>query len=636
MQPEHLVLCGGLRPIQRQRAKIHRLDVSGSLPNVQLRISDIRRALVTNVQDVLTDLLEIAAYVYCADGTVRRGGSKMSQLGKDWRRRFRFVIPVRLPNFWSSILISTLLVDALSFLSDDFYFFEFEQLRDPQGFQRYLDLDGAEARGFRADEVVLFSGGLDSLAGAVAELGGDTGRIALVSHGSAPKIASHQSYLVEALSARFGNNRIFHVPVWVYKHEAIGKEFTQRSRSFLYAALGFVVARIFGLPRLRFFENGVVSLNLPIVSHELGARASRTTHPQVISGFTKLFSAVAGISFTVENPFLWKTKSEIVKSMAHHGCAELICHTVSCTRVREMTVAQTHCGVCSQCLDRRFAVLAAGLASYDPGVLYRLDPLIGDVPRGDSRTLAEAYVRSASDIERMNDLAFFGRFGEAGRAVRFLSESANEAGRKIFELYKRHASEVCAVIDDAIRSNASALRAHALPGSCLLVLALPKRGDVDAFVRSKPFKDPAELEYEGELNEARSRIEIRIAFDDDNKAVTLWSGEQLGGASYSLLNSLRPGYDNAKRAGLAPENYPFVDGRKLADQLNIEESALRRRISRLRRHLDKCSIACGYGPLSPDAVIENEPRGGYRLNPAVLVLAASELPPHQGVTFRKR
>jgi hypothetical protein len=301
-----------------------------------------------------------------------------------------------------------------------------------------------------------------------------------------------------------------------------------------------------------------------------------------------------------------------------------------------MTLAQTHCGVCSQCIDRRFAVLAAGLETHDPGMLYRLDPLVGELPLGDARTLAAAYVRSASDIERMNDLAFFGQFGEAGRAVRFLSESPNEAGRRIFELYKRHASEVCAVVDDAIRSNASALRAHALPGSCLLVLALPKRGDADAFVRPKPFKDPAELEYEDELNEVRSRIEIRIAFDDDKKTVILWSGEQLGGASYSLLNSLRHEYENAKRAGFAPENYPFVHGRKLSDQLNIEEPALRRRISRLRRRLDKCSIASGSGPLSPDAVIENEPWGGYRLNPTVLVLAASELSPHQEVTSRKR
>ena len=79
--------------------------------------------------------------------------------------------------------------------------------------------------------------------------------------------------------------------------------------------------------------------------------------------------------------------------------------------------------------------------------------------------------------------AFFSRFGEAGRTVRFLPDNANEAGRRIYELHKRHANEVCAVIDNAIRSNASALRSHSLPASCLLVLALPKRGDVEIFMR---------------------------------------------------------------------------------------------------------------------------------------------------------
>jgi hypothetical protein len=135
---------------------------------------------------------------------------------------------------------------------------------------------------------------------------------------------SRQSNLVEALRAHVGRHRLFHVPVWVNTDQAIGKEFTQRSRSFLYAALGFVVARIFGLFRIRFFENGVVSLNLPIAPHGLGSRASRTTHPQVISGFSKLFSALVQASFTVQNPFLWKTKTEIVRMIAEHGCASLI------------------------------------------------------------------------------------------------------------------------------------------------------------------------------------------------------------------------------------------------------------------------------------------------------------------------
>ena len=95
--------------------------------------------MVTDISDLLTDLVELAAYIYCGDGTVRRGGSTLAQMGRDWRRKLRFVVPVRVPEVWSSPPISTLLTETLSFLSDDFYAFEFEQLRSPPGFQNYLE-----------------------------------------------------------------------------------------------------------------------------------------------------------------------------------------------------------------------------------------------------------------------------------------------------------------------------------------------------------------------------------------------------------------------------------------------------------------------------------------------------------------
>jgi hypothetical protein len=89
----------------------------------------------------------------------------------------------------------------------------------------------------------------------------------------------------------------------------------------------------------------------------------------------------------------------------------------SSARVRKMTVAQTHCGVCSQCVDRRFAVLAAGLEAHDPATLYKPNLLIDSLPPGHARTMVEAYVSTASDIERMNDVALFARFGEVSRAL---------------------------------------------------------------------------------------------------------------------------------------------------------------------------------------------------------------------------
>jgi hypothetical protein len=96
--------------------------------------------------------------------------------------------------------------------------------------------------------------------------------------------------------------------------------------------------------------------------------------------------------------------------------------------------------------------------------------------------MVEAYVRTASEIERLNDAAFFARFGEVSRALRFIPEGAEEAGRKTFELGKRHAVEVCGVVEDGVRKNASALRARTLPMGSLLVLAVSRRDNVDTFV----------------------------------------------------------------------------------------------------------------------------------------------------------
>src|SRR5690606_11435438 len=98
--------------------------------------------------------------------------------------------------------------------------------------------------------VTLFSGGLDSLAGAVEAL--DSGEsVALVSHQSSTMIRARQRDLVETLRARTRSNQLFHVSVVVNKGSAPARSFTQRSRSFLFATLGFVVARLFGVGDVR-------------------------------------------------------------------------------------------------------------------------------------------------------------------------------------------------------------------------------------------------------------------------------------------------------------------------------------------------------------------------------------------------
>jgi hypothetical protein len=204
----------------------------------------------------------------------------------------------------------------LSFLSEDEYTFEFEKATNPVQFQDYLEFGDDGGTAFRADEVVLFSGGLDSLGGAVEELSTTEKRIALVSHHSSSKIFDFQKRLIAELRERFPK-RLIHLPVLMTRQQETlpAPEYTHRSRSFLYAAFACTVARLFGNGQIRFFENGVLSINLPISEQVVGARATRTTHPLVLERFRDFFSAAVGKVVEVENPFVWRTKADVVRSI---------------------------------------------------------------------------------------------------------------------------------------------------------------------------------------------------------------------------------------------------------------------------------------------------------------------------------
>ena len=331
MSVEHVILCGSSAAASGGSKKgTVRLRLWGQHANVTLKISDISKKMAANIPPVLVDLLEIATYVYCADQATTRGAGNTRHYGAQWRRRFTFHIPVREPDVWSSSPVLTALQGTLGFLSDDEYAFTFTALTDPPAVAQYLDFSPGEATGVRPDEVMLFSGGIDSLGGAVREAVVGKKTIALVSHRSSPKIAKRQKDLLADLGAH-GSTRLFHVPVWIHKDKALGREFTQRTRSFLYASLAAVVARIFDLWGIRFYENGVVSVNLPIAPQVVGGRATRTTHPQVLNGFSEIFTALFQKPFTVENPFLWMTKAQVVRSIRDAGCGDLIKYAVSCT-----------------------------------------------------------------------------------------------------------------------------------------------------------------------------------------------------------------------------------------------------------------------------------------------------------------
>jgi Queuosine biosynthesis protein QueC len=616
---EHLVICGEPNRPDCADKRTLRLSLQGKTPNVRLRITDLSKRLVANIPDVLVDLLEIASYVYAADGAISRGGKSDAQMGARWRRKFRLVIPVRRPDLWLSPAVHAALVDTLRFLSEDEYVFEFVELVEQLAVQNYFEFSGVSKDSFLPEEIVLFSGGLDSFAGSIEELIVNNKSIALVSHRSASKMASAQMQLIDGLRKRVSASRILHIPVWVTVDENLAKESTHRTRSFLFAALGGVTAHLFNIDRIKFFENGVMSLNLPPVTQVVGARATRTTHPQTLHGFRSLMSALLEREFDVVNPFVWMTKTEVVATIAANGFADLIRDTRSCTRVHNMTKFNPHCGHCSQCIDRRFAVLAAGQGQNDPDEAYKVDLFTHERSAGPDREMALAYVRSASEVNRMADVAFFSRYGETSRAVGFYSEPAGTVGARIFDLHRRHAAAICAVFDRAIASHAAELRQGSLPSSCLLSLVVAQQG-ADAVTA---YPDRSQVVDRTIM----TRPEIRMAVDEKRKRVIFDRWGEIKGVGAELLIFLASLHRQATSNEVAPERYPFAQTRDALSKLHIDgQETLRRRVFRCRKQIETLATNAGDPPPSIDDIIENHQWHGYRLNPDVVrIVAVTEL-----------
>ena len=610
------MLCGSVAG-RGEAGRSISLSLHGPSPNVHLKITDISRRLLTNIPDVLLDLLEIASYIYAADSAISRGGVTDARMGMSWRRRLRFLIPVRLPDLWSSALVTSCLMETLSFLSDDEYQIEFRSLNKPPEIGSYFEFPDSEASSFAPDQVMLFSGGLDSLAGAIEQLSVHGKKVALVSHRSASKIAEAQKDLVVQLRSRFGTARLLHIPVWAYPNSSLGQEHTHRTRSLLFAALGAVIARLFGRTQLSIFENGVVSLNLPMVAQVVGARATRTTHPQVLSGLRRLFSNALGCAFDIHNPFAWLTKVEVIERIARNGCSDLIRHTRSCTRVRDMTRLHPHCGRCSQCLDRRFGILAAGQEEEDPVEAYKTDLFLGSRQPGPDREMALAFIRSSSEINRMTDVVFFARYGETSRIVGFFTEPADAVGTRIFDLYRRHAAGVCRVFDGSITLHAAKLREGSLPSDCLLSLIVSRYETGNVYSVSGSAVEQL----------VTGSPEIRIAIDAEQKRVIFARWGEMKGAGADLIIALAGPFRGAAGREPGSECYPFVKtGDLLRHIRGISEETLRRRVLRCRNKVTQLAQSAGEPPPPIDAVIESNQWHGYRLNPdRIRIVAMSEL-----------
>ena len=612
-------------PDAQASGKDRAIRINGRNATFRIATERLSIRLVEPIPGRLLDLLEISAGVFAADGSIQRGGETRPNFGRAWRRQFDFRIDVREPDFWNRAAVRAQLSEVLDAISEDEARFSFAQSNAAPDAQVYFKFDQATHPAFQCDEVVLFSGGIDSLVGTLELLEAGKGRVALVTHLSANKRLPHLTGLVRRLQHRYPDRTLW-LPVQARRSSTRGRETTQRTRSLLFTALAVVATRMLGGNRITFFENGIVSHNLPISNQVVGTMATRTTHPLGLRRLSELMRLVTGEAVTIENPFEWLTKTEVVSKLSGLDAEDLLEQTVSCSRVWERKALIPHCGECSQCLDRRFAVLAAGMAERDPAPGYETDVLLGERNSGPGRTVALDWTRHAAAMPDMNETAFMDRFGaEVMRIVEGFPEKPHvRTAAQIIGLHRRHGMAVRGVLQAATEKRAGEIVTGTLPKTSLLAMVVAQQNGGLASLDRAP---RVQLAGPDDAGAEVPIFPLQVTLSGDlSKARALVRGlGPLSPAPSRVVAVLVP-LNLADRAeARAPEDHRSMSGAEAARQLRATAGFVRQNVLRCRSELADYYFVIEGEPPPKDLLIERRPKG-YLLDPECRVIRADQGP----------
>ncbi|MEP6815176.1 MAG: Qat anti-phage system QueC-like protein QatC [Marmoricola sp.] len=310
--------------------------------------------------DTAGHLLVLAAGVYTVDKAEPR-----SQAPDAWTRTMGLTAPSSQP--------LTAFGKALNFLSGDHWTITADQPAKTGPFDTLPPLLIMDGELETADAVALFSGGLDSLCGAIDYLDGHpTKNLVLVSHYDHGKATSKQLVLFQSIAAQYPG-RVAHRRLWLAAPNTNKKqlvpvlptqETTTRGRSFLFICAAVALANaISPTTPVLVPENGYIALNVPLTRARTGSSSTRTTHPH----FFELLNAALGtigISNLVQNPYEFLTKGEMLAGSQNAELLEQLAPaSVSCSHAevaRWVDGEQGNCGYCFPCLIRRASLAKVG------------------------------------------------------------------------------------------------------------------------------------------------------------------------------------------------------------------------------------------------------------------------------------
>jgi 7-cyano-7-deazaguanine synthase in queuosine biosynthesis len=384
------------------------------------------------------DVLILAAHVQAADTRISR--SSESQDG--WTREIRLVVPVSDPAIWGRA--SILLQRMLNFLTGDRWTLGFRAR--PTGFETTVPQQAAQSVDPPFDTLALFSGGLDSLVGAIDALEHGQ-RPLLISHAGDGATSDAQNKLFKKLKEKYRTQNLNRLRIWMdfrgWKIRGVKPEKTTRGRSFLFVATGiFAGSGMQHAFRLNVPENGFIALNVPLDPLRVGAFSTRTTHPFYIARWNELLRLL-GISGSIKNPYWDKTKGEMAKDCANRKFLNMVVpNSISCaspTKGRWLGLGTQHCGYCLPCLIRRAALRGADSTAYTLSDLTERDLDTREAEGQQVRSFQFAIER----IVRRPELAAF-LIHKPGP----LSDETPVRRRALAEVYSRGLGEVAELLRD--------------------------------------------------------------------------------------------------------------------------------------------------------------------------------------------
>lgn len=334
----------------------------GRRPQVAFKIEDYVRIL-GNFNLAAAEFAYFTSVIYACDRAIGRdvrGGDR-------WTRDFSVEIPVADPDKWNAA--AGIAETMVEFLTGDLWQFDFvaspvalfgrDFRRKRRGFRKRTRVNGTA--------VALFSGGLDSLIGAIDWLEDNpSSNVVLAStyDSQAEKAKADQERLAPHLEAHYGS----HFKRYVARAGLCtgGEDTNFRSRSLAFLGSAVLAASFIGNDtQIMIPENGAIALNFPLTPARKGSFSTRTVHPRFLELFGD-FLAGLDLQYPLVNPYQFMTKGEMIQQCKNRTFLETVySDSVSCGKRgfdrQHWSNKNAHgCGVCVPCIYRRAAILKAG------------------------------------------------------------------------------------------------------------------------------------------------------------------------------------------------------------------------------------------------------------------------------------